>query len=836
MQPSPLPIDAVLCRLRAALALSPGLVLLAPPGAGKTTRVPPALLNEPWLAGQRIVMLEPRRLAARAAARRMAAELGEEPGQTVGWRVRFDSKVGPDTRIEVVTEGILTRMLQDDPSLPGIGLVIFDEFHERSLHADLGLALALEAQQGLRDDLKLMVMSATLEGGPVARLMGGVPVIESPGRAFPVETRFLARPEPRRFVAEAVRAVLRALDETTGDVLTFLPGSDEIRRVEDGLAGHPATAGMILAPLHGDLASDRQDLAIAPAPAGQRKVVLATSIAETSLTIDGVRVVVDCGLSRAPRFDPGSGMTRLVTQPVSRSGADQRRGRAGRLGPGVCYRLWSEAEDRALAARPVPEILVADLAPLALDLARWGVADPSSLAWIDPPPEAHLAAAREMLTRLGALDSSGRITAHGKAMARLPLHPRLAHMILKARGIGLAGLACDLAALLEERDLLRGGRDADLRLRLQVLRGRQAPDPRHGPTVDRGVLSRVRQAARDGRRRLGLRGDEQAGGDGDAGLLLAFAYPDRIARRRPGGEPRYTLANGQGAAFSDPEPLASESWLTLAELDGDRREARIFLAAPITLAEIDTHFVDEIETVAVCAWDSREQMVQARRQRRLGRLILEDKPWSGADPDALAAAMAEGVREMGLACLPWTPDLEGMRRRIAFLAALDPDAGWPDLSDAALLDDLETWLTPFLPGLVRRAHLTRLDLAAALATLIPYERRRQLDALAPTHVTAPSGSRLPIDYSGETPVLAVRLQEMFGCADTPRIAEGRVPLLLHLLSPARRPVQVTRDLASFWAGAYREVRADLKGQYPKHWWPDDPMQAEPTARAKPRRA
>lgn len=839
MQPTPLPIDGVLCDLRAALESSSGLVLLAPPGAGKTTRVPLALLDEPWLAGQKIVMLEPRRLAARAAARRMAAELGEAAGQTVGWRVRFDSKVGPTTRIEVVTEGILTRMLQDDPSLPGIGLVIFDEFHERSLHADLGLALALEAQQGLRDDLKLMVMSATLEGGPVARLMGGVPVIESPGQAFPVETRFLARPDPRRFVDEAVRAVVRALDETAGDVLVFLPGSGEIRRVEARLAEHPATAGVSLAPLYGDLTAERQDLAISPSPTGQRKVVLATSIAETSLTIEGVRVVVDCGQSRVPRFDPGSGMTRLMTQPVSRSGADQRRGRAGRLGPGVCYRLWSEAEDRALAPQPVPEILVADLAPLALDLARWGVADLTTLAWIDPPPEAHLAAAREVLTRLGALDGSGRITQHGKAMARLPMHPRLAHMMLKAREIGLAGLACDLAALLEERDLLRAGRsgrDADLRLRLQVLRGGESPDPRHGLTVDRGVLSRVRQAARDARRRLGLRGDEQAGSDGDAGLLLAFAYPDRLARRRPGGEPRYTLANGQGAAFADPEPLAAEPWLTLAELDGDRREARIFLAAPIALAEIETHFADDIETVALCAWDSREQMVQARRQRRLGRLVLEDKPWSGADPDALAAAMTEGVREMGLACLPWTPDLEGMRRRVGFLAALDPEAGWPDLSDTALLDGLESWLTPFLPGLVRRAHLTRLDLGAALATLLPYDRRRQLDSFAPTHVTVPSGSRLPIDYSGEIPVLAVRLQEMFGCAETPRIAEGRVALLLHLLSPARRPVQVTRDLASFWAGAYREVRADLKGQYPKHWWPDDPMQAEPTARAKPRRA
>ena len=835
---SPLPIDSVLPEIQAALAGAPALVLQAPPGAGKTTRVPLALLDAGWLAGNRILMLEPRRIAARAAASRMAATLGEAPGETVGWRIRLDSRVGPRTRIEVVTEGILTRMIQDDPSLPGVGLVIFDEFHERSLHADLGLALALEAQQGLRDDLKLLVMSATLDGEPVARLLGDVPVITSQGRAFPVETRFLARPEPRRFADEVAAAVVRALAEQDGDVLVFLPGAGEIRRVESLLADHPATRGVLLAPLYGDLSQEAQDRAIRPLPDGGRKVVLATAIAETSLTIEGVRAVVDGGQMRVARFDPGSGMTRLVTLPASKAAADQRRGRAGRLGPGTCYRLWSEAEDRALAPWTAPEITGADLAPLALDLAQWGVNDSATLAWLDPPPAAHLAQARQLLVELGALDDGHRITAHGKAMARLPMHPRLAHMVLTARDMGLGGLACDLAALLEERDVLRAGRgsrDADIRLRLQALRTGEGFDARHGLTLDRGAVARARQSARDWRRRLGLKPGEQPGKEDEAGLLLAFAYPDRIAKRRPGGEPRYAMTGGRGAVFADHEPLAAEEWLALAELDGDRREARIFMAAPLTLADIEAHFAGQIEEVSRCEWDSREEAVAARRQRRLWGLVLEDKPLKQADPAALSEAMAAGIRAMGLACLPWTAEAERLRRRCGFVRALDPEGGWPDLSDQALSETLEDWLIPHLAGMTRRAHLARLDLSAIIQGLLSWEQRRRLDEQAPTHVEVPSGSRIPIDYAGETPVLAVRLQEMFGCAETPRIGQGRVALLLHLLSPARRPVQVTRDLASFWANAYRQVKADLKGQYPKHWWPDDPMQAEPTARAKPRK-
>ena len=824
---TPLPIDPVLPHIAGALSRASGLVLQAPPGAGKTTRVPLALLDQPWLAGRRVLMLEPRRLAARAAAARMAETLGEEVGATVGYRIRLDSRVGPATRVEVVTEGILTRMLQDDPALPGVGLVIFDEFHERSLHADLGLALCLESQAALRDDLRLLVMSATLDGGPVAALMGGVPIVTSEGRAFPVQTRFLARPEPRRFAEAMAGAIAQALREAGGDILAFLPGAGEIRRVQAALAD----ADALVLPLYGDLSQAEQERALRPAVDGRRKVVLATSIAETSLTIDGVRVVVDGGQMRQPRFDPSSGMTRLVTVPVSRAGADQRRGRAGRQGPGLCWRLWSEAEDRALTAFTTPEILETDLAPLALDLAQWGVRDAAALAWLDPPPPAALAQARDLLAELDALDDNGALTAHGRAMNRLAMHPRLAHMVLRAADRGMAGLACDIAAIVSERDPLRGGRDSDLRLRLEVLRGGEATQ---GPVVDRAALARIRQSAKDWRRRLGLKAGEQQGEAKECGPMLALAYPDRIGRRRPGGEPRYALSGGRGAFFREHEPLAAEEWLVAAELDGERREARIFLAAPLTRADIEDLFAPRISSQEVVNWDRRAEMVVAARRTSLFALVIEERRLDGADPAALAAAMVEGVRQMGLDCLPWTDDARAFRRRVTFLRLHQPEAGWPDLSDQALLDGLESWLAPHLAGITRRAHLQRLDLGTALRDQLDWQQARRLDELAPTHVGVPSGSRIAIDYQGEVPVLAVRLQEMFGCADTPRIAGGRVPLLLHLLSPARRPVQVTGDLASFWANAYRAVKADLRGQYPKHWWPDDPMQAEPTARAKPR--
>jgi ATP-dependent helicase HrpB len=822
--PGGLPIEEALPPLLSALQSGLNAVLQAPPGAGKTTLVPLALLDQPWRGDRRIIMLEPRRLAARAAARRMAALLGEAVGETVGYRIRQDSKIGSKTRIEVVTEGILTRMLQDDPELSGVAAVLFDEFHERSLNADLGLALCLESQGSLRDDLRLLVMSATLDGGPVAKLMNDCPIVTSEGRSFPVDVRWQDKPMSSRFDDAVSALVSRAMDEEPeGDLLVFLPGQGEIRRVQAQLESR--YPDLLVAPLYGDLSQEAQDAALRP-QSGRRKVVLSTSIAETSLTIEGIRIVVDGGQMRLPRFDPNGGMTKLVTVPVSKASAEQRRGRAGRLGPGLCYRLWSEAAHRALPGFTAPEIADADLAPLALDLARWGVTDPTSMAWLELPPAASYAQATDLLKRLGALGHEGRITAHGKAMAALPLHPRLAHMVLKAENMGLGSLACDLAALLSERDILRGARDADLRLRLEAL-----ADPRSN-NGDRGGVQRVRDAAKQLRRSLRIpQSDDSVE---EAGLLLAFAYPDRIGQRRSAHGLQYRLSNGRGAFFPVPEALATEEMLVVADLDGDKRDARIFLAAPVSRAEIEDQFADLITTSEAVAWDSREQVVTARRQRKLGELVLKDEALPKPSREAIAGAMLNGVHDMGLACLPWSDAARKFQSRITFLRRIEGGV-WPDLSDAALTETLSDWLPPWLEGISRKAHLERLDMLGILEAALPWDKKRELDEAAPTHVTVPSGSRIPIDYeTGETPVLAVRLQEMFGLADTPTLAHGRVKLVLHLLSPARRPMQVTQDLASFWANTYKQVKADLKGQYPKHYWPDDPMQAEPTARAKPR--
>lgn len=825
--PGGLPIEEALPDLLAALSAGPNAVLQAPPGAGKTTLVPLALLDQPWRGDGRIVMLEPRRLAARSAARRMADLLGEAVGETVGYRIRLDSKISAKTRIEVVTEGILTRMLQDDPELSGVAAVLFDEFHERSLNADLGLALCLESQGGLRDDLRILVMSATLDGGPVAKLMGDCPIITSEGRSYPVEVRWQDKPANSPRFDDAVSALVsRAIaEEPEGDLLVFLPGQGEIRRVQAQLESR--FPDLLVAPLYGDLSQEAQDAALRPRP-GRRKAVLATSIAETSLTIEGIRIVVDGGQMRLPRFDPNGGMTRLITVPVSKASAEQRRGRAGRLGPGLCYRLWSEAAHRALPAFTAPEIADADLAPLALELARWGVSDPTSMAWLEPPPAAAYAQACDLLRRLGALDGQGRITQHGKAMGALPLHPRLAHMVLKGEALGLGSLTCDLAALLSERDILRNARDADLRLRLEAL-----ADPRSA-NADRGGVQRVREAAKQLRRSLKIAASEDS--VEEAGLLLAFAYPDRIAQRRGSGQGlQYRLSNGRGAFFPQPEALATEDMLVVAELDGEKRDARIFLAAPVAQAEIEEQFADQITTSEAVQWDSREQIVTARRQRKLGELLLKDEALKQPSREAIAEGMLNGVREMGLTCLPWTDAARKFQSRISFLRRIEGEA-WPDLSDATLFDSLGDWLPPWLEGVSRKAHLDRLDMLGILESALPWEKKRELDEAAPTHIEVPSGSRIPIDYdSGENPVLAVRLQEMFGLADTPTLAHGRVKLTLHLLSPARRPMQVTQDLASFWANTYKQVKADLKGQYPKHYWPDDPMQAEPTARAKPRK-
>lgn len=835
-----LPIDAILPSLRQALGERHEAVLEAPPGAGKTTRVPLALLDEPWLAGQGILMLEPRRLAARAAAERLAAELGEKVGDTVGYRIRLDSKVGPKTRIEVVTEGILTRRLQDDPALEGVGLVIFDEFHERSLDADLALALTLNGRELLRDtSLKVLVMSATLEGERLSALLGEAPVVRSEGRMFPVELRWGRPWQAGEFVEpRVVQTVLQALADEPGSLLVFLPGQAEIRRVAEQLG--EALAGrdeVLLCPLHGELELSAQRAAIEPAPPGKRKVVLATNIAETSLTIDGVRVVVDAGLARVPRFDPGSGMTRLETQRISRASATQRAGRAGRLEPGACYRLWSEAQHEQLPAYGTAEILQADLAGLALQLGRWGVA-PEELAWLDVPPAAAYAQARELLARLGALNDSGALNAHGQAMAELPAHPRIAHLLLRGQALGLGSLACDVAALLGERDILRGA-GADLHERTALLAGESA-----GNRASRGAVQRAKQLARQFRGYLRGKPSE-AVADPDhprwLGALLAFAYPDRVARQRRDGGGEYRLANGRAAQFGEPDALMKEPWLVVADLGSrqGQREERIYLAAALDAALFDSVLAEQVRVHDELDWDEREGVLRAERQRKVGELVLSREALPGLDAEARSRALLGLVRRKGLELLPWTPELRQWQARVNLLRRLDlegkGESEWPDVSDAALLASLEDWLLPYLGKVSRLAHFANLELPGILHGLLPWPLPQRLDELAPRTLQVPSGSNIRLDYSEFPPVLAVRLQELFGLADTPRIAGGRLAVKLHLLSPAQRPVQVTQDLANFWRSTYAEVKKDLKGRYPKHYWPDDPLIAEPTARAKPRK-
>lgn len=804
MQPKrSLPIDDVLPQLSRVLRDGRAAVVQAPPGAGKTTRVPLALLEEPWLNGK-IVMLEPRRLAARAAARYMARQLGEEVGGTVGYRVRLDTRVGPRTRIEVVTEGVLTRMLHGDPSLEGVAVVIFDEFHERSLHADLGLALTLQTQSLLRPDLRLVVMSATLDGERVAGLLDHAPVVTSAGRLFPVDTHYAARPLEGRVEDAVIATVRRALEDEGGDTLVFLPGAAEIERVRTALADSLPDHTTDVYPLYGQLPADVQDRAIAPSPAGRRKIVLATSIAETSLTIDGVRVVVDAGLMRVPRFSPRTGMTRLETLRVTRASADQRRGRAGRTQAGVCYRLWTEAEQAALLAHGQPEIMQADLAPLALDLARWGVRDPLELKWLDAPPAAAYSQARELLHELGALDGNGVITAHGRDLADLPIHPRLAHMLVRARGLDLLGTAADLAALLDERDLLRDTRDPDLRLRLHALRQKRG---------DRALLQRLQAEARALRELIGgaAQYDDEA-----AGLLLAFAYPDRIGRRRD-ARGRYLLRNGRGAVIETSSALAAAEFVVIAQVDDRGAESRAFLAVPIERAHIEEHFADQFEVSRAVEWDGKGRGIE---RVQLGSIVLTERQFT-ADRHELAEAFVRALQRDGLDSLRWSDAARQLRERLAFLHTAD--ASWPAADDAALLQALS------------EVDPTRLDLYQLLMDQLSWQQRAKLDEVAPTHVTVPSGSRLPIDYSNPTsPVLAARLQELFGWKETPRIAGGRVPLTLHLLSPAHRPVQVTRDLASFWRSGYFDVKKDLKGRYPKHYWPDDPLSATATRRVRPK--
>jgi ATP-dependent helicase HrpB len=828
-----LPVTTILPELADALSGRGMAVLQAPPGAGKTTLVPLDLLARGLVSG-RIVLLEPRRLAARAAAERMADSLGETVGRTVGYRIRGEAKVSPSTRIEVVTEGILTRMIQSDPELAGIGLVIFDEFHERSLNADLGLALCLEVRGALREDLKLLVMSATLDAAPVAALMGDAPVITSQGRAFPVETRWLPRPPDPSLRLEAVvaGAVKAALEETEGGMLVFLPGEREIRRVEALLSGLP---GVALRPLFGamDLAAQRAALA----PAEGRKVVLATSIAETSLTLPDIRVVVDAGRARRARFDPNSGMSRLVTERVTRAEAEQRRGRAGRVASGVCYRLWTKGEEGGLAPYPPAEIEVADLANLALELALWGGTD---LPFLTPPPAGPLAEARALLQGLGALDDKGHITPHGRVLAALPLHPRLGHMLAVA-----GPEAATLAALLAERDPLRGA-PPDLALRMQAI-------ARPGAEADRGVVERIRAEAR--RLALGLAGAlppsngerrREAHGSGAGGPLppggggmgrggssgyslaemAALAYPDRIGLRRKGEAPRWVLSGGKGAAMAAGLPLSGARLIVATDLDGDAREATIRQAIAISEAEVRGLYADRIVWVEVCEWSRREGRVLARRQERLGALVLEDRHWD-APGDAVARAALEGLRLLGL---PWSPAARRLRAR----ARLARTEGWPGVEDADLLASAEDWLLPYLAGVRTEAQLKALDLVPALQGLLGWDRLAEMDRLVPGHFETPLGRKVPIDYDGEVPAIEVLLQEMFGVTVHPVVGAGRMPVRITLLSPARAPVQVTTDLPRFWATSYADVRKDMRGAYPRHPWPDDPTQAEPTLRAKPR--
>jgi ATP-dependent helicase HrpB len=827
---SPLPIDAALPELTAALRANNAAVLVAAPGAGKTTRVPLVLLQESWAKGK-ILLLEPRRLAARAAAARMAATLGEEVGGTVGLRVRFGSKVSRKTRIEVVTEGVFTRLILDDPGLDGVSAVLFDEFHERSLDADLGLALARDAQEGLREDLKLLVMSATIDGARVAKLLHDAPVIESQGRAFPVETRYLSRDARAPAEKPVAAAVRRALQADKGSLLVFLPGAGEIRRTETLLREAINDPAIEIHSLFGALEQQEQDRAIAPTPPGRRKIVLATSIAETSLTIEGVRVVVDSGLARVPRYEADVGLTRLETVRVSRAAADQRRGRAGRIEPGVCYRLWDEPQTAALEPYAQPEILAADLSGFVLDLAHWGVTDLQKLGFLDSPPQPAVNEARTLLRELDAIDAEGRITPEGKLLRGLPLPPRLARMIVDAAREGASELATEIAVVLTERGL--GGNDVDLRHRIENLRRDRSQRAKDARRIAQGWAKAATQAERAPSLASG-RGERQLARNETelAGFVLALAYPDRIARNRGSGTHSFVLANGRGAHIDRASPLAREPFLAVAELAGKAAQSRILLAAPISPAEIEARFAAHIQVGEEITFDKASASLRARKSRRLGALLLNEQTVTVQPGEEAANILAEGLRQLGLNRLPWTKALAQWRDRVMFLRQSEGEE-WPDLSDAALSQSFD-WLAPFLAGKTALSQISADELAAALQSFLPHPLPRRLEKEAPTHFTAPTGSAIPIEYTEEGPKVAVRVQELFGLGQHPAIANGKTPLIIELLSPAHRPVQVTRDLPAFWRGSYAAVKAEMRGRYPRHPWPDDPARAAPTRRAKPR--
>ncbi|MEW5838013.1 MAG: ATP-dependent helicase HrpB [Pseudomonadota bacterium] len=834
-----LPIVEVLPKVLTQLAQNTRLVLEAAPGAGKSSLVPLALLGQAWLGASRILMLEPRRVAARATAERMAALLGESVGATVGYQMRMERRLSSGTRILVVTEGVLTRMLQDDPALEGVGAVIFDEFHERSLQADLGLALCLQAQQTLRDELRVLIMSATLQGELLAQRLDAA-LVQSEGRMFPVEVRYCPPARHAALETQVVALVRRALEESSADVLVFLPGKREIQRTHDALAACSLSAVQVL-PLHGEMDVKAQHAALTRRD-DQRRIILATNIAETSLTIEGVQAVVDAGLVRVAQFDPASGMTRLVTQKISHANAEQRRGRAGRLASGLCYRLWSESEHLALPPQAEAEIRRADMLPLALELALWG-AQADELFWLDAPQSAALAQAGQLLQALGAVDGSGRITSYGRELAAMPLHPRLAHVLLQGVALGCADLACEVAALLSERELLRGAEvrfHTELALRLEVLRrGRAAlAGMRADLAVDEAALAQARRVAEDLRRRL-PKSAFNAGLDEDeaVGVLVALAYPERLAKAS--GEGRFVMAGGRAAQLDRLDALSNKAWLAIAHValhEAQAGNARVFLAAPIAQQAVERHFARQIVAEERVEWDVRSAAVEASRQRRLGALVLEEKALAQPESGAVQKALLQGIRLAGWDALSWQERHVQWRGRVALLRHVQGES-WPDVAEDALLATLESWLAPALQGMSRLAHLERVDLDAALRGMLVWSQASTLERLAPTHIEVPSGSRVALDYApllagaGE-PILAVKLQELFGLTQTPCIVDGRVPLLIHLLSPAQKPLAVTQDLASFWRGAYQDVRKDMRGRYPKHPWPEDPFSMPPTRLTK----
>lgn len=832
-----LPIHQVLPQLKMALSTGTAAVLIAEPGAGKTTQVPLAFMNEPWLKGQRIIMLEPRRIAARSAASYMASSLGESVGETIGYRVRMDSRIGKDTLIEVVTEGVMTRMLQDDPELSGIGMIIFDEFHERSLQADTGLAFALESQGALREDLRLLIMSATLEAESVAELLGSAPVIVSEGRAFPVSTHYLRSSGLDEIHRGTAMVIHRALAEQQGDVLVFLPGAREIRRTADELVRTGLGHDVVIRELYSALPAEKQDAAIQLDAAGRRKIVLSTSIAESSITIEGIKTVVDSGYMRTEIFSPRTGLPQLITRRLSKASADQRRGRAGRVSAGVCYRMWSEEEHRHLQEHTTPAICESDLAPLALELAAWGTRDPKQLAWLDAPPQIAYTQGQTLLKELSALDDSDSITGHGHDMARLGLHPRLAHMLLRAQEMDEASLAIRIAVLLQERDIMRRNeaiQDQDLRSRVErILSYEQGSQSYHSQDrSEEAVIQRMRQEIKKLHAQLDIAYSTR--GDLDlCGLLLSFAYPDRMAKNRGGSG--FLMRSGRGVKFPAMQPLSRARYVVVAAVDDQGADGNIQLAAELDERFLDKYYRNEMESHKEVIWDAVSGSIRARQKLKLGAMVIKEQAYPNPTGEETALALLQGVQQEGLGLFQWSKAALQLRERMAFMFRHERDGSWPDVSDEGLMDRADEWLLPYLNGLRNRNDIRRLAPGTLLEHMLSWEQKQLLHKEAPTHIRVPSGSMIPVNYSDpEQPFLAVRLQEMFGLQDTPRIAGGKVALTLHLLSPAQRPVQVTSDLSSFWRNGYFEVKKDLKGRYPKHYWPDDPLEATATHRTRPK--